>query len=487
MISKRLFSILLLVSTSISLLQMNSCNKKPSTPENPFDIGLTTPSNKDNDLPDNPGKITDGNLPTRFFSESDYDASAVHGEKKMYHDQINTTVKNVYNDIIFDYDSPHSLVTYEKNTPRTRRYLCFDPTCKHLYVESCTSNLEYYGWDDEDPYTDTIWYPVQAVIDSYDYENLPVVYMSFRRHKYYFVNEVMLERESVYCIERFDMKTGKRTIVADNIEEIIEKIHTYGDYVYFTMVDADDNHSLCRIAKWGGAIEKLGEPKENTYTILDVVDDKLYYLTDERYLNRCELDLSKSELIFDLGDLQGNDPNAVSSYRGVYGGNMYYFSDTEVIYSDPTVHEGDLYISGSIGNLYRLPLNDLSASPEMIAQGVSVSDTLFTDDTLFYLPITYDYKNAESPIRSDELNNGTILALDLITLEETTVCENTGLWIFLKGAINCEDDCISFTARYGDGEWKSLANDTDNELIGKKSGGVELWYKHGSFEYENEQ
>lgn len=470
--AKRITTLILaaLLLTSC-LFPLTKCKKQTTEPENPFDVGVTAPSGtNENDSNDNGHS---GVTIDRFFGASDYDASAAHGVKKLYSDQAG--VATLYNDLLIE-RGPQFIYTYDINTPLKRRYLCFDPTCEH-FKESCTSCLEQFTYyvDPDDPDSDMAYYPLEMVIDSYDHTNAPVIYMSFRRPDVYAVNGVEYGREGVYCIERFDMNTGKRTIVADHLDVFIETMCTYGDYVYFTTVDAEDVRSICRIHKSGGEIEKLGE-EMSSCELLDVVEDQLYYLADGRYLRRCDLSFTVSEEMIDLDVLKGSDGQSSIGFWHAVGGYFYYFSDM--------IRYEDLSISPT-GNLYRVPLTDLTASPEKLAENVCVADAIFTDDTLFYLPATYYSGETEEAPNFTNINNGTILALDLKTLEVTTVCENTGLKIFLQGAINCENDRISFTARNGEGEWRKMANDGNNRLIGSKSGGVEIWYRSRRFEYEN--
>lgn len=498
--TKRMITLLLTaVMLSSCLLPLTGCKNKTETPSNPFNDllpgandddgqqGKDEHGNTDSEDANSSGNAdeTDERLPIddfgRYFGASDYDANAEHGEKKLYYDEVSDTIcRTSYNGIVFQRNDPN-FFSYEISNPRKLRYVCFDPICEHLYKEYCTSSLEGWYVNAENP---DIKYIARFVVDSYDYENVPVIYMSFLRTEHYFINGVMHDRESVYCIERFDMKTGQRTVVIDYIDEIIGEMFTYGDYIYFTKVDANNNHILCRVHKSGGEVITLDESRL-AFRALDAVDGMIYYLADERYICRTDPELSESEQLADIADLSSYNEYKGYYFYGARGGYIYYCTNVETVYSTKRFDKAGMpYENGYKMDLCRLPLNNLAAAPELLVE--DMLEGVFTDDTFFYCPAVLE--DVEQSING-ELNNcnGTMYALDLNTLERTTVCENTGFNFFFYHAISSEDDIIGVKGRPYTKE-TALVGGEQRILMGKKSGGgLEYWYTQGRYEYENRQ
>ncbi len=468
----KLTSLLLTATTLLTCITLSSCkNGTANTPADPFgDVPAASGTTKNpNDYQGDPQDWLD-----HLLENSDYDPNAPHGKLKLYGDITNSRF-NDYNGMFIEL-TQNDIVYYSYEKPREFYKLCFDPVCKHetgTFMENCQASLNIYTNAPESPLP-TPPRPVSMLIDEYDNAGSPVLYLSYKRCETYEINGVSKEREPDYCIERYDLSKGTRTVVVDGIKSTIAKLFTYGDYIYMVMADPSTwEQTICRIPKAGGEFEELqGQPGE-AYLILAINDNKLYYLADSRYLSRCDLDLTNEERLLDIADLKGNmGENGKGIPGAIVGDYFYYFADFE------TVNYGEKC------NCFRIPLNNLTVTPELIAENMinSLSQYRFDEDTLYYQPAVLEMVDASKfphNIKNTDFtndSNGTLFALNLNTLKRTTVCKNIGMNIDINAVF---DDKISFTgcAYTADADVIKMANGTKNQVVVSKNGNeIEVWF-----------
>lgn len=413
-------------------------------------------------------------------SNSDYDPNAAHGELKLYGHNIRPRYL-VNKDMIIDIGNQTTYFSTDKANERYK--LCFDPICEHANFninEGCQASLNPYHPAPTPQGQPIPTYPIKAHLDYYDHADAPVLYLSYKRGSSYEINGVYQEREPDYCIQRYDFTQGTRTTVADGIMSTIHSMFTCGDYIYCITAEAGKvggEQTLCRIPKTGGEFEEMPKTSDEdlTYTILEVYNDQLYYLLNTRYLYRCNLDFTDSELILDVATLKGTQSEKSNGIvEGVHGGYLYYHADIHQKNKDGTDY----------GNFYRIPLNDFAAAPELIAENMiyAPQKSIFNDseDTFYYQPAVFEGTNPSPDANPDAYygdtteSNGTLYAVDLNTLEKTTVCEDIGMNITIVTAF---DDAVVFNGISYETKGKLLSNNGRNYIIGNKNGGeLKVWF-----------
>lgn len=466
---KRIISALLIASTLASVFQLTSC-KQRSTSENPFDTDAVT-TVKDG--------LSDAGPNTGF------DANKTHGEKILYGKKnINqsriwkigeplTSILRVGDMLIGETNYSNKFGYYTFDEPNNARLLCFDPLCVHLpSQESCTAYINYDQLVDNSSGMTVIYNdPMGMYVDLYENAEAPVIYLFYRRDDTYTINfEEQGTREPVYCIERFDMSEGKRLPVLDNEENTIIQACNYGDYVYYVLDKGDkEGQTLCRIHKSGGNPEAydLDEKAESLF-IIDVADDMFYYMIDEQYLYRSELDLTDSEMVLDLSTLKGKD-GSVGVMQGAYSGYFYYLADVETVTANNT--------TGERANLYRIPMDDLTKTPEIVVEGMNgaAGTFIFSEKTLYYTPYVYEFTSVDSEEMLTAVNecDGKLYALDLESGESKLIVENSGMTIYPKFAW---DDMVIFSGWAYNSTGSKYSENNENLLIAYASGEpFEIW------------
>lgn len=475
--TKRTLTLLLTAAMlSTCLLPMAGC--KNTATDDPLDVVL--PSGDDKGSNDDFFKDTPSN--------NGYDPNADHGVHNLY--GYYARPRYLFNeDMIIDIGNQ---ITYFSTDKPTERYkLCFDPICEHANFninEGCQASLNLY-YPAPTPQGQPIpTYPMSAHLDYYDHADAPVLYLSYKRGSSYEINGVYQEREPDYCIQRYDFTQGTRTTVADGIMSTIHSMFTCGDYIYCITAEAGKvggEQTLCRIPKTGGEFEEMPKTSDEdlTYTILEVYNDQLYYLLNTRYLYRCNLDFTNSELILDVATLKGTQSEKSNGIvEGVHNGYLYYHADIQMN------NYGVEY-----GNFYRVPINDLAAAPELIAENMiyAPQKSIFNDseDTFYYQPAVFEESDPSPDANPNEYytdtteSNGTLFAVDLKTLEKTTVCEDIGMNITISTAF---DDKVIFAGVMYDSKGALLANNGNNYIIGNKNGDKpKVWFSNAQITQMN--
>ena len=102
---------------------------------------------------------------------------------------------------------------------------------------------------------------------------------------------------------------------------------------------------------------------------------------------------------------------------------------------------------------------------------------------LYYQPAVFERVENSLEYTSFNESNGTIYALDLNTLEQTTVCENIGINIDIEAAY---EDKVVFSSHHAyNAEGKRFAK-SGNQIIGTKYGTeLEIWCNTLKVEFVN--
>lgn len=455
-------AILLLVLIILPILCLTSCKKTSSTTENPFAVDGTHPV---------------GSEQSNADPNTGWMQGSVTGEKRLYGKEESSDSSILrFGEMLIgitNYSNCYGYFSFDE--PADAKLICFDPLCLHLpQQESCPAVTNLYLPDE----ITGVEYPNGMYIDLYESTESPVIYFYYRRDGIYSINlEEIGHRDPVYCIERYDLAQGKRYAVVDNVKNTILQACNYADYVYYVLDMGDEKgQELYRVHKSGGESEMLNcEKQAESIRIADVVDDMLYYIVNERYIYRSNLELTESEMVLDMSEIKGkNGSNGV--VEGLYSGYLYYFADVEIV----RIGSSEESHSTRKGNLYRIPINNLAENPEMIVQGmICMWDSYkFTEKTLYYEPCVFQIDNSEGGETAINTCDGKLLALDLKSGESTTIVENSGMTIY---PIYAWDDMVVFSGWAYNSSGVKNSGGNSNLLVAYTSGTpYEIWCKNGA-------
>ena len=456
----KLTALLLSATTIMSVAAFTSCSKQTTGPDNPFG------SNPMAQLTSGHGS---SNKPSNQIPNLNWKPGEVIGEKKLYGKTGFGYGVHRFGDMFITLGDGCRLIYFSLEESDNADVLCFDPICDHhVQDENCSAIVNIYYSS-----SDTRNYPFSMFIDEYENQESPVIYLAYKRDDFYSFNGVTATRDPVYCIERFDLSKGTREIVMDNIDYTIQQMCNYGDYIYYVLDLGDkEGQMLYRIHKSGGEPEQLDrEEGALSLTIMDVVDDQLYYVVNSRYIYRCNLELNSSTKVLDMSDVKTNDGKS-GVVAGSYCGYLYYFADVETVYSKPNQKGASIEKC----NLYRLPMSDLTQTPERIVEGMiySPDSYYFTDETLYYEPCVFQYVD-ESERVNPMVNyytvvntcDGKLYAMNLKTAESKLIVENSGMAIYPMYAWN---DIVLFSGWAYKESGVENAGNNNNLLIAYASG-----------------
>lgn len=438
---------MLLVSTAFT-----SCkNQENIDSHDPFDT--TLPSVDDHSLLNQ--------------SNSTYDPAESNGELKMY-----STVKYKgvarYGDLCVD-DTLRYYAFSEPEQISNETPLCFDPLCKHLYDGTCQGRINgYYGE-----------YPTFVFFDLYDHANEGVLYIGYKQTNSISANGEEIERANDYCFERYDLSTGKREVIVNNLKNTVVDMCTYGDYIYFVENTTAKTVSLCRVHKSGSSVERLDSFLASSIEILEIHEGTIYFTVDEKTLYSCSVKLDQPKKCIDLQDLCG-DEGEQGVFQFITGGYLYYFANYETV--SATAPNGTTWSETDTKcDCFRVPLSDFSVKPEKIVEDMVSSMNLyyaFTENVLYYQPMVYRCV----PKKDDfaiSISDGQLIAMDLNTLESKVVAEKTGLTIMIHAAY---DDTVLFGGHWYDEAAEELSGEGQNQLIGYSNGApYKMWISYNGF------
>lgn len=389
----------------------------------------TDPTN-DPSLTDNGALSDNGNIFASGSASAEYDPNAAHGVKRVY-GTLNAREMLEWNDAIgFDYErGVDHTIYYLFDDPAKGYVLCFDPLCDHG-GDYCPA-FDNDAFEEIDGYTVT--FPNHIVLDRYDNADSPVFYRAYKQPEVYNpMPGVSATREVSYRITRYDVSSGRRITLLDEIDGTITSLNTYGDHIYYTESAGDDRTTLRRLHKSGGEPIVLSSEGATTITLLDITDQTVYYTVDERYLYSCSADLTSPERLLDTAELKGSNDKPALLQR-IQGGYLYYFGNYEgvtVSKADGTVQLSDLYK----WDCFRLPISDLTAEPELVAEDIcgGFLQSAFTEHYFYYEPAVFSYSDYSGSLLGVNFSGGDLCAVDLKTLVHSTVVEDCGLNIDIE-------------------------------------------------------
>ena len=454
----KLTSLMLTAATLATGIAFTSCTKQTTNPDNPFG------SNPMAQLTSGQGAAND---PSNQTPNLNWTPGEVTGEKKLYGKTEIGDVVMRFGDLFFSRGDGALMNYFTLDNPGGAEILCFDPLCLHLpQDEKCSAIINSYLRD----WGSTTVYPFGWYIDEYENNQSPVIYFFYRRDDTYTIDTQSAgHREPVYCIERFDISKGYREIIMDNIEYTMQRMWNYGDYIYYILDRGDEEgQMLYRIHKSGGEPKQLDrEEGALSLTVMDVVDDQLYYVVNSRYIYRCTLALEESTKVLDMGDVKSaTGKNGVVA--GSYCGYLYYFADVETVYTEPN-KQG---YSQEKCNLYRVPMSDLTADGECVVENMiySPDNYRFTEETFYYLPCVWEAADKSQQPNSEviyynPINNcdGKLYAMNLKTAESKLIVEDSGMTNRIYYAWN---DIVLFSGlAYNESGLKNQGNGSAPNLL----------------------
>lgn len=290
--------------------------------------------------------------------------------------------------------------------------VCNDPFCGHkpYNINNGVFCPLYFGVHREE----RIWQQTFYCLDYSESDGgLPVFYICAAEPEYEVIGEQVIETESKdVAVYRYDSATGKRTLLAEDLPEIYSFAQS-GDYLY-----CDSIEGLLALDKTGKQVGQI-ESDVRLYHILDVEDDTLYICDELGNLYTADRRLTDVQQVFSYTfDLSAVDTDSQHPLLGDVGfvppygymisdGYFYFCTDFKLEYQTE-------YSTNYSSSLYRLPLNGLNDTPELIVSGIE-EDYIhgIYNGKVYYTPYE-DYNR-------DERRPMTLMCVDANTKEVSTV------------------------------------------------------------------
>lgn len=386
-------------------------------------------------------------------AEGVYDPSAQHGEKRVYGSLNVQDFLNWKDQVGIDPEYNGTLtVCYQYDNPEKSYVLCLDSACDHQ-GEYCSA-YDSEEWDENGRRA-----PYPILLDSYDNAASPVIYRAYQQSHLYRAEQgkKVLHRRVCYRIDRYDISSGKRITLLTNIKGTITSLNTFGDYIYYTEENADKTVVLKRLAKTGGEPICLEQDGLKAITVLDITDDSIYYLADERYLYRADINLDNSEQLLDAVNLKSSGEKT-AILRKIQNGYLYYFGDFETQNTIP--NEAGISGTQDYCSCYRIPIHDLEGVPQTVAGNFVYGwiYTALTEHYFYYQPGGVDSRSEASR---------TLFAVNLDTLENIQVVEDCGIVINIQHIMG---DKVLFTGISITDEGRDLCGNGSNYVIAYPDG-----------------
>lgn len=249
------------------------------------------------------------------------------------------------------------------------------------------------------------------------------------------------------ALYRYTMSDNKREKVITGIDGDISQFVIYGDKIYLVILDSSSNYSLLVYDKQSKKSDTLTIEEKGTLNIISADDDGIYFCNKNTgTVYHADSSLSSLDSIYTVDDMM-TVPGLDDGRSGIMidNGYLYYRSDFEKLtvqlhitgVPDDEV-ENPQYIYPLKYNIRRLPLDNLSGKGELVASDVfENSEYMIQNNSLYFSPAdvgqTIDnyYYN---------FNSGRFCRVDLTTLEQTDVLNDSGLLFDPMGNYNvCND------------------------------------------------
>lgn len=298
-----------------------------------------------------------------------------------------------------------SLGFVEESTP-----LCIDPMCEHNSI-ACPTVMGDHS--------------AQFLIDTKESNGEQAVIYYFR------AGYEVLETDGTISVPgqeivRFDVAEGTAKKVAFS-DDPISQLMSYGDYLYYTTTTAKDKYQFHAVKKTGGKATTLA-PGDSYLNLVGANKDGVYVNDDKGNVYAIDLAGENYELIFTTPEVYVLFPAGPAELNMfVEGEYLYYFSDFTTEQYPAWANSERMY-DYIRHNIRRIRLDDPTGEGELVAENVFESDVYGVyNNVLYYAPFDVNTQIEGNNCQPMYQSKGTILGVDLETLETFTVVSDSGL------------------------------------------------------------
>lgn len=293
--------------------------------------------------------------------------------------------------------------------------LCFDPFCQHKTYGQNNGMICSLNFDNRRFESIRNSQPIYCI----DYKESsgvsPVFYIVAGESEYKVVGEQVVENVADdYAIYKYNTALGKREIIAENLPDSITSLTICGDYIYYY-----SSEGLT-------AIDKTGRQVGNSESAVHILayENGILYLSDSMgKIYTSGEDLSNLKFVYTVDTSQMDYQAVIHLLQAtatpfgyvVEDGYLYFCSNPQVIWTS-TVSDRRQYSS----SIYRVPLNDLTVTPELIVSDQCYSGFLYgvRDSKLYFVPSINQYGDSDT-----KWVNARCLAYADLSTKEVTVLE----------------------------------------------------------------
>lgn len=307
------------------------------------------------------------------------------------------TSQLVYGNKVYYSDNSHhiwysvdlaNMISYDPQgvrTPSKVQSLCMEQGCQHkMYPHNNGILCPLYFSTHRIESINVDYHPIYCIDYTESKEDAPVFYILTNEPEYKVVDgEVVKNRATDPAIYRYDTADGTREIIAEDLPVSADGLTICGDYIYY-----QSYRKLTVIHKDGTEIRS-----QSDIQYILAYENGVLYLCD-RFGNvyTANPDLSNLQEVFtvDTSALTEKEvyrllesPTVPFGYQ-VEDGYLYFVNDCEIIWQSEKYEDNYDYVT----SIYRVPLNDLSAEPELILDKQCWSGHFYgiAGGKLYYIP-----------------------------------------------------------------------------------------------------
>ena len=379
--------------------------------------------------------------------DADVIPSVSYGNKQLllYGNKVYAVMHYEYSTSLLCSVNLSEMVNYDPQAKRDEQFVppftpvCFDPFCQHFPYDFnddiiCPIYFDLHKSGQSDA---AVFDPIFCIDYSESKGESPVFYICAAEPEYRVVGgQVIFQSVADLAIYRYDPATGERKIVAEDLSSSIYQMDICGNYIIY-----GDDSGLTAMDKSGnvvGTIPKMGED----FSILDRIDGVLYIADSMGTVYTANEDLSRLQTVY-IYDYSDMDESMVLNcllrgYRPVgmtiANGYLYYCDDHTEIEQYKT------YSS----SIYRIPLRDFSADPELVVDDICYASSLLgiADGVLYFTP-TYRRPGTEGKNYWHQAYS--LASVDLSTLKVTIMEEAA---FDMPGYVSIKDQRLILTSEF---------------------------------------
>ena len=375
-------------------------------------------------------------------------------------------VNEVYNNTVFFCQNmaclmQRSFATFDPEIRDGRLYepsgyeglgpLCSDPACTSWNTvgsktaETCPAML----------WADNAMYLVDAHESAGGY---PILYIAYPTdsHDEKDENGKWVTHQSGFYLSRYDTASNERKAILTLRSEIITMIAVYDNLLFYISHDEDALYSATILDKSGNKLASSSK-RELELDLIGYYNGALYYADYAGNVYRLDKETQKDEKVFTVPGLvifeYLKDNNPTRTF--IHGEYLYYdkakWTEVNVI-NDSGNPQTWLH---PVGPIYRVPLSDFSAEPQLVAENVFDSFIYgIVGDDMYYGKFEI---GEHDPGCNWDFIGGKIWKTNLQTLETTLFKDNMHVMFVFQ--------CSFFNERFCVGEMMSATKDykVDNE------------------------